>query len=171
MQRRDTYRKKPKGRRRNPRNGKALLWLFLCYPVGLTKMWKSSCTWKLGVKYAVSSLAFIIVGVALFYPSPQQETIGGVTLYGEEPVAKIYGPELPESMVYGYSQTVVSSVLAPEATDAASVQRVYAAEGADCYHLEKCKYAYASANYLTIYEAYLLGYEPCGLCNPPAYTG
>ena len=164
-------RKKAPVRRRKNRNGNTLLWLFLCYPVGLTKMWKSSCTWKLGVKYAVSSLALVAVAAVMLYPSPSRNVPGGIELVGQKPAAKIYGPELPEGVIHGYSQQIVASVVAPEATEAAAIQRVYASKGQDCYHTEKCKYAYASAQYLTLYEATLLGYVPCGLCNPPVYAG
>ena len=48
---------------------------------------------------------------------------------------------------------------------------VYASEGQERYHLYKCEFAYASAKRLTLYEAYYLGYKPCGICNPPSYTG
>ena len=56
------------------RNGNTLLWLILCFPVGLTKMWKNSCTWKNGVKYIVSAvpalaLAFVLIlGILLAAP-------------------------------------------------------------------------------------------------------
>ena len=45
----------------------------------------------------------------------------------------------------------------------------YAADGAECYHEYKCKFAFASSQRLTTYEAYYLGFKPCNRCKPPIY--
>ena len=50
------------------------------------------------------------------------------------------------------------------------VHYVYAADGARCYHEYECKFAFASSQRMTVYEAYHLGFEPCGRCKPPVYT-
>ncbi|MBR2700293.1 MAG: hypothetical protein IKE76_17060, partial [Clostridia bacterium] len=50
------------------------------------------------------------------------------------------------------------------------VHYVYAADGAECYHEYECKFAFASSQRLTVYEAYHLGFKPCGRCNPPVYV-
>lgn len=166
MQRKASQKKTAK-KRRGMRNGKTLLWLLLCFPVGLTKMWRSSCTWHVGVKYAVSSIVLVALAAVMLYPSPYQKPETGIRLIGEKPTAKIYGPEIPEDAVIGYSQMVTTSVIAPEIPEEDVGLIVYAAKDQDCYHLSTCKFAYASAQHLSVYEAQLLGYTPCGLCNPP----
>ncbi len=109
----------------------------------------------------------ILVGV-LLVPSPQSGKLSGIELYGEDPEVEVYGPELPKSTVGSYPVPVVESVVLPEST--ASTEEtiyVYASDDQECYHLPTCKFAFASGHKFKISEALLLGYKPCGRCNPP----
>jgi len=159
----------PRRRRRsNPANKKTLKWLLLCFPVGVTLMWKHACTWRRSVKFAVTAaMTAIICAVFLLPAAPEAQ--GGIRLVGAKPEAEVYGPELPASIVPGYSKQATGSVLA-EVVES-DIHYVYAADGAECYHEYECKFAYASSQRLTVYEAYFLGFEPCGRCDPPKYTG
>jgi len=117
------------------------------------------------------SLVFAALIAVLAAPSPYTPPQGGIFLVGSEPEVAVYGPELPENLVEGYSQPVgASSIVASSETEDNTLY-VYAADGASCYHLGTCKFAFASAQRLTILEAHFLGYTPCGLCEPPPYTG
>lgn len=158
---------------RNQRyNRKTLLWLFLFFPVGFTRMLSSACTWRRGSKCAVGGLALALLVAVLLVPSPYRAVRGGVELYGDDPEVEIYGPTLPESMVSGYTAPVIQSVVLPaEDADAADdTVYVYAAKDQANYHMENCKFAFASAQKLTLYEAYYLGYTPGKCCDAPSYT-
>jgi len=123
--------------------------------------------WKaiLGLSALCAALVAVLVA-----PSPYVPANGGITLVGHEPEVSIYGPEVPENIVEGYSQPVnTSSVVRTEETEDDTLM-VYAAEGAERYHLGTCKFAFASAQRLTIMEAHFLGYEACGRCDPPTYA-
>lgn len=123
--------------------------------------------WKAIVGFSFICAALIAVLVA---PSPYEPAVGGITLVGNEPKVSVYGPELPTNIIQGYSQPVNTHnvIIAEDAVD--DTLYVYAAEGADCYHLWDCKFAFASSQKLTIMEAHFLGYEACGRCEPPTYT-
>ena len=123
--------------------------------------------WKAIVGFSFICVALIAVLVA---PSPYEPAMGGITLVGNEPKVSVYGPELPENIVAGYSQPVHSSSVILSEDSADDTLYVYAAEGADCYHLWDCKFAFASSQKLTIMEAHFLGYEACGRCTPPTYA-
>ena len=123
--------------------------------------------WKsiLGAGFVCIALAAVLLA-----PSPYTPSNGGIVLVGEEPEVSVYGPELPENIVAGYSQPVnTSSVILEEEVEDNTLY-VYAAEGAERYHLGTCKFAFASAQRLTILEAHFLGYEACGRCDPPTYA-
>jgi len=174
LHKQNTARKAQNGRkaarrpkRVNPANRKALKWLLLCFPVGVTLMWKHACTWRRGVKYAVTC-AMVAVLCAVFLAPAAPEAEGGIRLVGAKPEAEIYGPELPANIVKGYTKQATGSVLTEVVEN--DVHYVYAADGAKCYHEYECKFAYASSQRLTVYEAYFLEFEPCGLCNPPRYN-
>lgn len=124
--------------------------------------------WKaiLGLGFICAALVAVLVA-----PSPYEPAMGGITLIGAKPEVSVYGPELPANIVAGYSQPVNTSsvVLSSDAED--NTLYVYAAEGAKCYHLGTCKFAFASAQRLTIMEAHFLGYTAdCGICEPPTYA-
>jgi len=155
-------------RRANPANRKALKWLFMFFPVGVTLMWKHACTWRRGTKIVVTGAMLALVLAVLAVPAAP-EAKGGITLVGARPEAEVYGPELPATIVPGYTKQATGSVLVDVVES--DVHYVYAADGADCYHEYECKFAYASSQRLTVYEAYFLGFDPCGRCNPPKYTG
>ena len=109
----------------------------------------------------------ILVGV-LLAPSPSDGKKSGIELYGEDPDIEIYGPELPQSTVESYPVPIVESPILPDATSSAEeTTYVYASDDQKCYHASTCKYAYASGHRFTVQEAQLLGYKPCGKCNPP----
>ncbi len=152
-------------------NAKTLLWLVLFFPVGLTRMFSPACSWHRGVKCGVSGLLAAALAAVLLWPSPYTRPHGGIELYGDNMSVEIYGPQLPENIVGGYTTVANDSgVLADSSADDETLY-VYALEGADNYHMPTCDYAYASAQRLTVYEAYYLGYKPCKLCEPPVYTG
>lgn len=163
--------KKTAYRNKSKRYGRiTLLWMFLCLPIGFLRMWRSRCRWPLGVKYAVSGLMLAALVVAFLLPSPYSAPMGGLALYGDEPEMEIYGPTVPESYVSSYAVPVKDSgVLPAEVEGESSELTVYATEDQSCYHLLKCKFAFASGRKLTLYEAYLLHLEPCKLCGAPEY--
>ena len=173
MQKRNNPRKVQNGRKAvrrrrkvNPANRKALKWLFLFFPVGVTLMWKHACTWRRSVKYAVTGAMMAILCMIFIAPAAP-EAQGGIRLVGAKPEAEVYGPELPATIIPGYTKQATGSVLTE--VEESDIHYVYAADGAECYHEYECKFAYASSQRLTVYEAYFLGFKPCGRCNPPKY--
>lgn len=121
------------------------------------------------VKCCMTGAAVAVLALAAaLLPSADGRVTGGVELVGAKPAAEVYGPELPTAMVTGYTASATGSVLAP--ADDSDVEYVYAASTGSCYHTYECKFAYASSQKLTVYEAYFLGYKPCGRCKPPVYT-
>ena len=164
-------RKKAPRRPRKPMNKenlRTLMWLW-CFPVGLSKLWRQSCTWRRGVKIGITA-AMAAVLVAIFViPTPSAGTYTtGVQMVSENPEVEVYGPALPSLIVPGYTHESTGSIIVNETAN--DVHYVYAADGARCYHEYECKFAFASSQRLTVYEAYHLGFEPCGRCNPPVYT-
>lgn len=145
---------------------KTALWL-LVPPVGLSKMWRRSCTWHPAVKACVSvAMAALLVAV-LVVPTAKAPSDGGVQLVTNRPEVEVYGPDLPSFIVPGYTSEQTESIIAPAVEN--DVHYVYAADGAKCYHEYKCKFAYASSQRLTVFEAYYLGFQPCNRCKPPIY--
>ena len=112
----------------------------------------------------------VLVGV-LVSPSPNRVQRGGVELYGESPEVEVYGPQAPERIVGGYTEPVIQSVVLPEKSEDEETVYVYASEDQKNYHMPTCRFAYASAKKMTLYEAYYLGYTPGKCCDAPAYTG
>ena len=170
MQKREPTRKRAK-RRRMSYDARTRLWLVLCYPVGLTRMWRSRCSWKLGTKYLISSIALVVLAAVLLAPAPQSVHKGSVELYGEEPEVEVYGPVLPQNYVMASAGSAAQSVIVRNEDVVDDTVYVYASKGGKGYHLKSCDYYYASQQKLTVYEAYFMGYRPCSACNPPAYTG
>ena len=145
---------------------KTALWM-LIPPVGLTLMWRPKCRWPLALKAAISVIMAGIVAVILIYPTTRAPQEGGVELVTSRPEVEVYGPNLPTFIVPGYTNEQTDSIIVPAVeTD---VHYVYAADGAECYHEYKCKFAFANSQRLTVYEAYYLGFRPCGRCKPPIY--
>lgn len=124
-------------------------------------------TWLL-FGFAMAALVAVMV-----VPSPDMNRQGGITLYGEDPEVEVYGPVLPETIVGGYTQPTIQSVVLPEKDPNADngIVYVYAAPEQKNYHMGTCKFAYASGQELTLYEAYYLGFTPGKCCDAPAYTG
>lgn len=163
-------RSRKKGRRSIPNRGFNVLagvLAILLPPVGLFLVWRTS--WKNTAKYAMTGVAVgaLALAVALL-PSADHRVNGGIELVGMDPEVEVYGPELPTAMVTGYTASSGASVMAPVEED--DTVYVYAATDGECYHEYECKFAYASSQKLTLYEAHYLGYRPCGLCNPPEYA-
>lgn len=123
--------------------------------------------WKsiLGLGFVCAALVAVLIA-----PSPYEPAMGGITLIGHEPEVAVYGPVVPENIVEGYSQPVNTSSVVLSTEEEDTTLYVYAAEGAERYHLGTCKFAFASAQRLTIMEAHFLGYEACGRCDPPTYA-
>lgn len=121
------------------------------------------------VLFGVVMTALVAVILA---PSPYEKPQGGVVLCGEDKEVEVYGPELPENIVDGYTQPAIQSVVLPESSgDEDETIYVYASENQKNYHMPTCQFAYASGSKLTLYEAYFLGYTPGKCCDAPAYTG
>ena len=151
----------------NRENLKTALWLW-CFPVGLNKMWRGSCTWPRGVKIGITAAMAAILVAIFAMPTPTADKYTtGVQMVAGKPEVEVYGPALPSLIVQGYTRENTGSIIVPQATS--DVHYVYAADDADCYHEYECKFAFASSQRLTVYEAYHLGFKPCGRCNPPVY--
>ena len=158
--------RKPRVPLRDNENLKTALWL-LVPPVGLSRMWRRSCTWHPAVKACISvAMAAVLVAV-LIAPTATPPKGGGVQLVTNRPEVEGYGPDLPSFIVPGYTSEQTDSVIVPAVEN--DVHYVYAADGAKCYHEYKCKFAYASSQRLTVFEAYYLGFAPCNRCKPPIY--
>jgi hypothetical protein len=112
-------------------------------------------------------VACLVLMVALL-PSADSRVNGGIELVGRKPEAKIYGPDLPTATVTGYIASVGQSVFIQESEDDTSY--VYATSEGTCYHLSSCEYAFASAQKMTPYQAYFMGYQPCPQCGAPEYV-
>ena len=160
----------PKKARRpvNSENVKTALWLW-CFPVGLSRMWRKACTWPKGVKVGITA-AMAAVLVAIFViPTPTADRYTtGIQMVTDKPEVEVYGPALPTLIVQGYTRENTGSIIVDQVAN--DVHYVYAADGAECYHEYECKFAFASSQRLTVYEAYHLGFKPCGRCNPPVYV-
>ena len=149
------------------RNALTALSVVLLPPLGIVLTWRSR--WSSMAKYCMTGLAVAVMAIAVaLLPSADSRVNGGIEIVGRNMDVDIYGPELPTAMVTGYAVYGQQSVLAPDAT-ANNVTLYYAASDAECYHEYECKFAFASSQKLTLYEAYCLGYKPCGLCQPPEY--
>ncbi|MCQ2437835.1 MAG: hypothetical protein MJ099_05515 [Clostridia bacterium] len=160
--------------RKTNRNTKAILrgilaavTLVVLPPLGVFLTWRTR--WSNMVKMCLTGAAVVVlaIGVALLPSAGSGKVGGGVTLVGTEQEAEIYGPALPTAMVTGYTALSTDAIFTDDTQS--EVHYVYAAEGARCYHEYECKFAYASSMRLTLYEAYYLGYTPCGRCKPPVY--
>lgn len=157
---------KPKVRLRDNPSVKTALWL-LVPPVGLTMMWRRGCNWHPAVKACISvAMAAALVAVFVI-PAPTVPANGGIELVTSRPEVEVYGPDLPSFIVPGYTNEQTDSVIVPAVEN--DVHYVYAADGAKCYHEYKCKFAFASSQRLTTFEAYYLGFQPCNRCKPPIY--
>lgn len=167
--------KKPKSRkavkpRRKPlsENVKTALWLWFP-PVGLARMWRSSCTWRRGVKIGISAAMAILLLAVFIVPTPSPDKQAtGVQVVAGKPEVEVYGPALPALIVTGFTRENPGSIIVDQVAN--DVHYVYAADGAECYHEYECKFAFASSQRLTVYEAYHLGFKPCGRCHPPVYV-
>lgn len=144
-----------------------LFGLILFFPIGISCMWKARNRWPISVKYAISGLFLSAAAVSLVMMAGTIQTPkGSIELCESEDQVLIYGPEAPEAMVEGYTSIRADSGVLDEVVEEESQTYVYAAEDAKCYHKWNCKYAYASSNRITVYEATCLGYKPCNICNP-----
>ncbi len=152
-------------------NGKTLLWLFVFFPIGLSRMWRWKCSWHPAVKAAVTAPVLLALLAVMLYPEPRVGQIGNITLYGNSRDAKVYGPEIPMGYVLPTETFAPESVIVPEENLVDTRFFVYAGENAKCYHLESCEYAYEGAKKMTVYEAYYQRLIPCDICGSPAYTG
>ena len=146
----------------------SLIWLL---PVGIPLMWQRSCTWRKGVKIGVTAAAAALILALLVIPFPNsnRDLTGGVRLVNNVSEVEVYGPDLPTYIVPGYVDQSAESIIVDGVEN--TVHYVYAADGAKCYHEYECKFAFASSQRLTVYEAYYLGFQPCKRCNPPKYDG
>lgn len=153
-------------RRSNSRRIMSVIASILLPPVGIFLVWRTR--WSNNARYCLTGLAVAsMVLIVALLPSPDARVNGGVELIGRKKEAEIYGPDLPTAMVTGYIAPVGESVFVQEEDEGESY--VYAVPGEKNYHLSGCKYAYATAQKMTLYEAYFLEYTPCTRCNPPMY--
>ena len=151
--------------RRNRNTLKTALWLLLP-PVGLALMWRRDCHWHPALKAGITAVMVAALVTVLVFPTPSLRP-GGVELVTSRPEVEVYGPDLPNFIVPGYTNDQTDSIIVPAVEN--DVHYVYAADGAECYHEYKCKFAFASSQRLTVYEAYYLGFRPCGRCKPPIF--
>ena len=160
-------RRKPRANE-NVRNLLTVLSLVVLPPLGIVLVWRRS--WSNGLKYCLTAVpALVLLLIALVLPSGRQATNGGVELVGVEREVEVYGPSLPTAMVTGYTSSLTTGSVFAQTEDN-EMEYVYAAKGAECYHTYDCKFAYASSQKLTVYEAHFLGYKPCNRCKPPVYS-
>lgn len=154
-------------RRNDFRRAISVIACILLPPLGILLVWRAR--WSNAAKYCLTGLAVACFALMVaMLPSADSRVNGGVELVGRERQAEIYGPDLPTATVTGYIAPVNQSVFAADEDE--TITYVYATSTGTCYHLEGCKYAYASAQKMTTYEAYFLGYQVCPDCNPPAYV-
>lgn len=152
-------------------NSKTLLWLFVFFPVGLSRMWRWKCSWHPAVKTAVTAPVLLALLAVMLYPEPSVGIAGNVTLYGPSRDAKIYGPDIPMGYTLPSETPAPVSVIVPEEELVDTRLFVYAGDNAVCYHLASCDYAYAGAKKMTVYEAYYEKLKPCDICGSPPYSG
>ena len=152
-------------------NRKTLLWLVLFFPVGFKRMLSGACSWKKGVKYAVSGFACALVAAVMLVPSPHVQIEGGIHLYGADSETEPYGPAIPSTSVGGYTAPMIQSVVLPAEEEEAGITYVYATAKQENYHTGTCQFAYASGQQMTLYEAYYMKYTPGRCCDAPAYDG
>ena len=160
----------PKKARRpvNSENLKTALRLW-CFPVGLSKMWRKACTWPRGVKIGITAAMAAVLLAIFVIPTPTADRYTtGIQMVADKPEVEVYGPALPALIVQGYTRENTGSIIVDQVAN--DVHYVYAADCAECYHEYECKFAFASSQRLTVYEAYHLGFKPCGRCNPPVYV-
>jgi hypothetical protein len=148
-------------------------WLLLCFPYGLYLMWRKGCGWSRFLKISITALFALAAAAIFFMPAPERASGTRVVLVGAEPVAEVFGPALPEG--YDAAAYYVHEEDEPLLAGEVAVDTVYvyasASEESTYYHTSICKFAYASSRRMTLYEAYMLGYDtPCQLCNPPVYV-
>lgn len=116
--------------------------------------------------------AMVLLIAVFAIPSPYMKHGGSVTLTTDDAAGEKYGPELPRNITGGYTEPIVMPVVLPTADpDAPGKTYVYASAEQKNYHTGDCKFAYASGQQLTLYEAYYLGFSPGKCCKAPAYTG
>jgi len=157
-----------KWKRRNDfRRALSVIASVLVPPLGIYLVWRAH--WSSSVRYCLTGLAVLCFALmVVLLPSADSRVNGGVELIGRKPEAVIYGPDLPTATVTGYVAPVSQSVFVQENDE--EITYVYATSEGTCYHLAGCDYAFASAQKMTTYEAYFLGYQICQKCNPPAYV-
>lgn len=156
-----------KARGKNP--GK---WLLICFPYGLYLMWKRECGWHRALKMLITAAVVCAAAAVLILPAPDKRSNTEVKLVGAEPNAQVFGPDAPAG--YNPSEYIVAEggldLLAPEYVDDTIYVYASVEKGSTYYHNSRCRYAYASAPRVSLYEAHTLGFvTPCGLCNPPLY--
>lgn len=134
---------------------------------------KSAKKKRSSMKRTLLSFGVIMVALAavIIAPSPYEKPEGGIVLYGDDKKAEVYGPKLPETIIGGYTQPTIQSVVLPAESEEDETIYVYATANQKNYHMPTCQFAYASGSKLTLYEAYFLGYTPGRCCDAPAYTG
>lgn len=153
-------------RRSSARRIMSVIGCILLPPVGIFMVWRAR--WSNNARYCLTGLAVAcMVLMVTLLPSPDARVNGGVELVGRKKVAEIYGPDLPTAMVTGYVAPVGESVFVQE--DGEETTYVYAVPGDKYYHLSDCRKAYATAQKMTLYETYFLGYSACNICHPPLY--
>ena len=154
--------------KRDLRNLLAVLFLILLPPVGVVMLWRTR--WSGTVKYCLTGAVVAVLAIAVaLLPSAENKVVGGIEMVGTDRDVEVYGPGLPTAMVTGYTISLATDSIFAEEVET-DTHYVYAAKTGSCYHEYECKFAYASSQKLTVYEAHYLGYEPCGRCNPPEYV-
>ena len=141
--------------------------------LGISFMWSRKCRWPRAVKYAVSAAALgAFVYVIFLIPMPTNVRSGGVTF--ESSRVDVYGPSRPNSLDTDYIYVSHDNGESVISTSAEELENntiyVYVSDNQNYYHRYTCRFAYDSGNRITLYEATVLGYPPCPLCEPPVYS-
>lgn len=154
-------------RRNDLRRALSVIASVLIPPLGLYLVWNTR--WSPKARCCLSGLAVVsMLLIVALLPSAGGPIGGGIEYVRFKPEVEVYGPDLPTATVSGYIAPVEESIFVQ--VDEENVTYVYAITEGTFYHLSDCQYAYASAQKMTPYQAYFMGYQPCTLCGAPAYV-
>ncbi|MGI6174406.1 MAG: hypothetical protein ACOYI8_11010 [Christensenellales bacterium] len=164
-------------KKKRPHSGnRALaLWLVLCYPVGLYKVWKRRCKWKIWAKLLLTIPAVaIVVFAALSRTEPPEYRKGGVEIVYRDPEEEMVGPELSEDSgtldVYVPVYVPDTSLIVSPTPTPLPIY-VYCNDGGQCYHAQNCRYVKSTTPRVTLSQAVNAGFKQCSICNCPNEKG
>ncbi len=148
-------------------NKNTVLWLLLCFPAGLYRMWRFS-GWNRFLKMLVS-LAVLAVCAVIIAPAtqPPERYVGGVQRFTDEDL--LIGPKPTEGFeridLYSYNVTSDSVIAEPEPTPVPVY--VYCNDGGKFYHSQECSYVKPTSVRVPLLQALDAGYSQCSDCSAP----